>query len=184
MIYEAAIRYQNCFIRVDVLEKVGKRMNLIEVKSKSWSPDDEFYSERNSALKKSWQKYLYDVAFQYWVMMKAFPDYQIEPYLMLIDKSQQATIDRLHQHFKVVDNDGRYGIKLKPDIHEEELGEQILKPVHVAEEVQIILEGKGREPKSELEARGFEPWVLGLSELLQKKEKYPVTIGEKCKSCK
>jgi len=65
VVYEAAVQYDNCFIRVDVLEKKGKRMNLIEVKSKSWSPEEEFYSERSGAFKKSWQKYLYDVGFQY-----------------------------------------------------------------------------------------------------------------------
>jgi len=159
-------------------------MNLIEVKSKSWSPEEEFYSERSGAFKKSWQKYLYDVAFQYWVMKKAFPGYRIEPYLMLIDKSQPATIDGLHQHFRVVtDEKGRFGIKLKPGSKSKDLGEPILKPVHVAEEVQLILEGKGRDPKSELEAKGFDAWVEGLSKLRLENKKYPVTIGEKCKNC-
>lgn len=187
VIYEAAIRYKNCFIRVDVLEKVGNRLNLIEVKSKSWSPDDEFYSERNSAIKKSWQKYLYDVTFQYWVMKQAFPDYRIEPYLMLIDKTQAATIDGLHQHFRVVkevvNKKERFRIKLKTGTKTKDLGEPILTTVPVAEEVKLILDGKGREPKSELEAKGFSEWVNGLSNLLQKDEKYPVHIGEKCKSC-
>lgn len=183
IIYEAAIQHEHCFIRVDVLEKTGNRMNLIEVKSKSWSPDDEFYSQRSGGIKKNWQKYLYDVAFQYWVMKQAFPDYRIEPYLMLIDKSQEATINGLHQHFRVVKNKRRFNIELKDGTQSKDLGEQIMTPVHVAEEVQLILESKGREPKSELEAQGFSSWVNGLSELLKKKEKYPANIGEKCKNC-
>lgn len=183
VIYEAAIRYQNCFIRVDVLEKVGNRLNLFEVKSKSWSPDTEFFTKRNPTILSKWQKYLYDVAFQYWVMKKAFPEYRIEPYLMLIDKSQEATIDGLHQHFKVVDDHGRFKVKVKPGTTAGDLGEQILKPLHVAEEVLLILDGKGRDPQSELEAKGFDQWVNGLANHLQENKKYRVRVGEKCKNC-
>ncbi|MBK9038939.1 MAG: hypothetical protein IPL83_07240 [Bdellovibrionales bacterium] len=36
-IFEAAIRFENLFVRVDILEKKGKSIRLIEVKSKSVS---------------------------------------------------------------------------------------------------------------------------------------------------
>ncbi|MDZ7808550.1 MAG: hypothetical protein U5K71_15770 [Gracilimonas sp.] len=94
-----------------MLEKKGNRINLIEVKSKSWEPETEFFTKRNPTIRSKWQKYLYDVAFQYWVMNKALPDYRIEPYLMMIDKSKAATIDGLHQHFRVVDENGRFKVK-------------------------------------------------------------------------
>jgi len=92
-IYEAAIRYQNCFIRIDVLLKEGKQLQLIEVKSKSWDPEESFLT-KSGTIYSGWQKYCYDVAFQYWVLQKAFPDYEIDPYLMLIDKSREASIDK------------------------------------------------------------------------------------------
>ena len=36
-IFEAAIRFENLFVRVDVLKKTGNKIELIEVKSKSFS---------------------------------------------------------------------------------------------------------------------------------------------------
>ena len=48
IIYEAAIQYDQCFIRVDVLVKEGKTMNLYEVKSKSWGSDDNFHLQNGT----------------------------------------------------------------------------------------------------------------------------------------
>ena len=185
IIYEAAIQVEGLYIRVDVLEKMGNRLNLIEVKSKSWSSDETFLTQKNT-ITSGWQSYLYDVAFQYRVLQKAFPDYQIEPYLMLIDKTQRATVDGLHQYFKVVEDDQdkkRSSVVPKEGITAADLGKQILHPVHVGEYINLIFEGKAREPVSEAEAAGFDVWMDTLSNHLRNDKKYPVTIGSKCKSC-
>jgi hypothetical protein len=182
-IYEAAIQHMQCFVLVDVLQKKGNRLDLIEVKSKSWEPDERFTYQNRDDIYSKWQPYLFDVAFQTWVARRAYPDYQIEPYLMLIDKTQQATIDGLHQYFKIGEENGRSEVKVKDGVTQEELGDQILRKVHVGEYVEQILNGKGREPEHELEAAGFEEWIQTLSEFLQADKKYPVTTGNKCKNC-
>lgn len=181
-IYEAAIQHQQCFIRVDILQKVGDQIQLIEVKSKSWAPDETFLTNSDT-IYAGWQKYLYDVAFQYWVMQKAFPQCEIQPYLMLIDKSQEATVDGLHQHFKVVDENGRSKVTVKEGVTSGDLGEPILRAIPVQEEVDLILSGQARAPMSTAEAEGFEPWVQTLMELIENDEKYPELIGDKCKKC-
>jgi hypothetical protein len=73
------------------------------------------------------------VAFQAWVIRKALPDFQVEPYLMLIDKTQKATVDGLHQFFKVKEENGRSRVEVKEGVSREDLGEQILRQVHVGE---------------------------------------------------
>ncbi len=40
IIFEAAFRYKNLFIRADIIEKKGNNINLIEVKSKSFAGSD------------------------------------------------------------------------------------------------------------------------------------------------
>src|SRR4051812_25309841 len=37
-IFEAALRWKNLFVRVDILKKTGESLELIEVKSKSFDP--------------------------------------------------------------------------------------------------------------------------------------------------
>jgi len=63
-IFEAALAYKNLFIRVDILEKKGDVINLIEVKSKSCDPqtfDDQLWNTRelgkgHHQLKTTWME--------------------------------------------------------------------------------------------------------------------------------
>ena len=90
-LFEATIYSNKKLIRVDILEKKGKVINLIEVKSKSYDSTDD------KKVKKEMQKHLeeafYDLAYQYFVFKEAYPDFTIKPYLYLPDKVKRTTID-------------------------------------------------------------------------------------------
>ena len=106
VIFEAAFIFKNLFIRVDILEKKGNQINLIEVKAKSFKhgTDDVKYNS-------DWKFYLFDVAFQKYVIEKAYPEFKVTPYLMLADKDKSATVDGLNQMFRISKNSGnRTGI--------------------------------------------------------------------------
>lgn len=185
IIYEAAICHELCYALVDILVKEGNHIKLIEVKSKSWSQENngEILND-NGTIKPDWQKYFYDVAFQTRVMQNAFPTFEIHPYLMLINKEIPASVDGLHQYFKIVQNeDGRSEIRLNNEIADIELGDPIMETVDASDIVNLIFEGGARDPKSELEAEGFDQWIDGLCELIEQDQKYPVTIGAKCRKC-
>ena len=51
-----------------------------------------------------WVPYLYDVAFQQFVVQKSFPNWSVKPYLMLANKDALASVDGLNQMFKVTKN--------------------------------------------------------------------------------
>lgn len=96
VIYEAAFMFKNLFIRVDILEKKGNEINLIEVKAKSFNKetDDVKYNA-------DWKFYLFDVAFQKYVIEKAYPEFKVTPYLMLADKDKSTTANGLNQMFRI-----------------------------------------------------------------------------------
>ena len=100
IIYEPAIQFETFFIRVDVLVKTGNKIDLIEVKAKSFKSREEFYSKKGF-IDSHWQPYLNDVAFQNWVTQQAFPEWEIVPYLMLADQNKRTSIDGLNQLFIV-----------------------------------------------------------------------------------
>lgn len=185
-LYEPAITYDDKFlIRVDVFEKFGIDVNLIEVKAKSWSSEEDFFT-LSGTIRSEWTSYLFDVAFQYWVMSRAHPDWNITPYLMLINKDAVTTVNALYQRFRVVENEnGRKEIKLKPGTTLANLGEPILKKVDVSEAVATILEGKAipETKKTPLQQRDFSEWMHTLADYYIRDEQYPVEIGDKCRGC-
>ena len=183
IIYEAAIQHGLTYSLVDILVKKGNEIQLIEVKSKSWDREEGFYL-KNGSMRSKWHKYLYDVAFQTWVIQKAYPEFNVSPQLMLIDKEVPTSVDGLHQYFKIVENEeGQSEVRLTKDQSDIELGDQIMTSLEVSNEVASIFNGESREPESKLEAKGFDQWIEGLCELISNDEKYPVSIGAKCRNC-
>ena len=74
-IAEAAFRVGNMFVRADIIEKKGNIINLIEVKAKSWNPlEDSFEAKNGKSTNKAIRPYLYDVAFQKYVIVQALKE--------------------------------------------------------------------------------------------------------------
>ena len=99
VLFEAAIQSGEKIIRVDILEKIGNKINLIEVKAKSHDTEDD-----KNKQDKLLEKYIEDVAFQYLVMTEALPDFEINPYLFMPDKSKRTNIEGLVGWFSVTES--------------------------------------------------------------------------------
>ena len=102
IIYEAAIMVGHKFIRVDILEKKGNSINIIEVKSKSCDGLDEmqFFSKKKKIVTAE-RPYLEDIAFQFLVALEAFPNFKVTPYLMMPNKQVACSIDGLYSFFVI-----------------------------------------------------------------------------------
>lgn len=126
-IYEAAFLYEGLFIRTDILVKKGNKVELIEVKSKSFSPTDEnIFVGKRGGLVSGWKPYLFDIAFQKYVMQLCYPLWEITSYIMMADKTKSATIDGLNQFFRITQKiDNRTGIRNLAKSNDE-LGESVL----------------------------------------------------------
>lgn len=96
IIYEAGIYSENKLVFIDILEKKGKVLNLIEVKSKSTDSSD---SKTDSKMK----KYYEDVAFQTMVLKETYPDLEVHSFLFLPDKAKRTKIEGLAGWFRRVD---------------------------------------------------------------------------------
>ena len=65
IIYEAAFLVDGLFIRTDILEKKGNHIHIIEVKAKSFDPENEHtFIGTQGRIKSDWKPYLFDLAFQ------------------------------------------------------------------------------------------------------------------------
>jgi hypothetical protein len=116
VIYEAAFRHENLFVRIDILVKQGNRVEVIEVKAKSFNPmEDGFHDQRLKGCYKivdKWKPHLYDIAFQTFVCSQAEMDLSFEPFLMLVDKTKAATVDGLNQKFFLLEENGRMRVRI------------------------------------------------------------------------
>jgi hypothetical protein len=100
VLFEPAFVSGQKLIRVDILEKKGKLIHLIEVKAKSHNTEDD-PSKQKSKLK----KYIEDVAYQYLILKESFPDHSIKASLLMPDKSKRTGIEELAGWFSIRKNE-------------------------------------------------------------------------------
>jgi len=185
ILYEAAVRYRNLFLRADILIKDGATLELIEVKSKSFkgsSPEEMLNS--NGTILRDWVSYLYDVAFQKHVLTLAFPDKRITSYLLLADKNARATVDGLNQRFLIYKQNGRSRVRVREGTTREMLGEPILIRIPVDRVVEMIYQDRdGTDRDLPVGDLPFAQWVDYLSEQYEQDRKIPTELGSKCKKC-
>lgn len=183
VIYEAAFLWNDLFIRSDILNKQGNRINLIEVKAKLHDPDDEYeFIGKKGMVVSSWKPYLFDLAFQKYVLSKSHPNFTVRASLMMADKNKRASIDGLNQMFRVPaakDGDQRKDI-IKQVQTIEETGDSILSVVDVNSIVDNII----RDAYPGLNEHTFEESIQYLLEIYQNGTypKWPTNYSA-CKNC-
>jgi hypothetical protein len=133
IIYEAAIQFNDYFIRADILVKKSDHIELIEVKAKSIkAATEDSFLNKNGSIASEWKPYIYDIAFQKHVAQRAFPDFTISAYLMLADKQALCPTDGLNQKFKISkDSNGRKYVKVTTELTEADLADPLLRRINV-----------------------------------------------------
>lgn len=181
VIYEAAFQYEGLFIRTDIIVKKGNTIKLIEVKAKSFNPNDEnnFVGARGG-LSSGWKPYLFDLAFQKYVAQKTFPDLKFEAYLLMADKTKKAGIDGLNQLFRIPKNGNpRTGLIKKVDSLEE-IGNSVLSEIKVDDIINDIIGNKYKYHEN----LGFEEAIETFKKAYQANSylNWPTKFGA-CKGC-
>lgn len=186
-IYEAGFRFDNLYIKCDILVKEGDVIRVYEVKSKSYNGSD-FVSVRSQKVKKEWEPYVYDVYFQYHVLKKVFPDKIVIPYLSMPDKRKLTSVDNLNQKFFIsknteekLDTDGNPTGEVfhKTRILVDDripMGEDIMKDVDVSELHEIVYE-------SLIHGKKFEDFIDYIAKSIKDNVKLPKDVTKECFGC-
>lgn len=193
VLFEAAFRWQNLFVRCDIIVKRGDTIQLIEVKAKSSDPHDEYeFIGKRGNIVSSWKPYLYDVAFQRYVVQQSNPHWHIKSYFKLANKTAVATVNGLNQLFRIKTNiEKRTGVEVLAQ-NNVELGDKVLVDRGVCHILDDIESGKHsyHEPNKNAlnqldnQGMGFEEQLLSYAQYYQKDEKYGVGLNYKaCKNC-
>lgn len=142
-IYEAAFEHNGLFIRTDILSKKGNHIKLIEVKAKSFDPNDEFlFIGKRGGINSGWKSYLFDLAFQKYVAQKAYPQFTFEAYLLMADKTKTAKVDGLNQLFRIP-KDGNPRTDVSSNISVlDEIGASVLSEINVDGIINRIIENE------------------------------------------
>ena len=125
--------------------------------------------------------YLFDVAFQSYVIQKAFPEFKVQSFLMLADKSKTTTIAGLNQQFRISKNsDNRTGVACRIAQLTDPIIQSVLSRYEVSDLVSGIHSGRHRI----IDEYDFETAVTTFAEAYTNDTylKYPLSFSA-CKQC-
>jgi len=181
IIYEAAFQYNGLFIRTDIIVKKGNSIKLIEVKAKSFNPNEEnIFVGARGGLVGGWKPYLFDLAFQKYVALKTFPNLKFEAYLLMADKTKKAGIDGLNQLFRIPKNGNPRTDIIKKVYSLDEIGNSVLSEIKVDDIVNDIITDKYKY----YDHLGFEEAIATFKKAYQENSylNWPTKFGA-CKGC-
>jgi hypothetical protein len=113
-LFEATVLFDSLLARIDILEKKGNQLRLIEVKAKGVDFKGDTASPFRGAkgqIASGWLPYLEDVAFQTHVLRSAYPDLQLTPCLCLVDKNKTCSVETSFDKFLLEPRDKSRGNK-------------------------------------------------------------------------
>lgn len=186
ILYEAALKAGNLFVRVDILKKTGNLIEIIEVKSKSFKASTfmtDIWQKRNpNKLDSKWTSYIYDVAFQTYVAKAAFPNFDYKSFLMCADKEKVATVDGLNQKFLIKKLSARETkIEIMGDVSPTALGESILTAVDISDVIAKI--HNNTEQSEKYKTLGFKETIDFFASKYENDEMITPEVNPSCKKC-
>lgn len=185
IIAEAAFKWNNCFVRVDILEKIGNALHIIEVKAKSSEGENERFVKSNGEVLSKKLPYVYDVAFQKYVIQQAMPEYNVTASLMMADKTKRADVDHLNQLFAIRRDENNQTVIDVAENAAEVLSEsktQVLIAIDMTELCDKIIAGETPE-QSKCMGMCFKDFVQMTSQAFARKAKLPTFLSGKCSKC-
>lgn len=181
-LFEATVIHDGRLARIDILRKIGNHLHLMEVKAslldrmgeaERYEKTGSYFRNKNRGfgISADWRDYLEDVTYQYTILRDIFPQLQITPYLVLIDREYTASVDGLPQCFRMISGaDGR----LQDVVFTGDADATRRAPMTLA--VPVISEVAELEP--EVRTRSLE-----LRESLTPLRKLEPQLGRHCRDC-
>ncbi|MFM1961359.1 MAG: hypothetical protein RLZZ172_204 [Bacteroidota bacterium] len=188
VIAEGAFLYDNLFIRADLIVKEGTEIQLYEVKAKSVGADivddESLLNKKGNKVSADWEPYLYDLAFQKYVMKNSEwgAQFNISAHLLLVNKEAVATVEGLNQQFKIIKEDKRYKVVSPPGLSRADLGNEILRPINCDTVIDRIWNAFDVPTDFETGIQ-FQPFIERIKILYIRDQRHYSSIGSKCKNC-
>ena len=172
-IYEAAARADTLFARIDILKKDGKHFTLIEVKAKSFDEEENSFLCNNGDIRSGWESYIYDLAFQKFVLQKSYPMFKITSAFLFADKKAICKTEGLNQKLQIIrDESVQRGFRVINSLDDEDTKNKILTLVPADEVIDPLISSEDFQKVIRTFALGF-----------KKNMKIDAPISSSCDKC-
>ncbi len=163
----AAFISQQYYAKASILQKANQQVKLFDIRTKVFNPRKHTLLNHRDELYKKWKQYVIDIAYKVFVIRQLYPEWQIESFLLLPDKTNKAVNNRLLQKLQKTENELR--------------DEDLLCRIDVTSIVHRILDGAPFEDP--FAGKGFSEVLQMLKDRFFEGSWKQPQIGKKCRNC-
>ena len=177
VLFDPVFIHDRFLASIPILEKKGKDVSIYHLQTKTYQRKRPGISNSSGQVYSKWRNYIIDFAFQVYVIGKCYPDWNLHSYFLLPAKHAHAQKDKLHQVIRNIQNSN---ISLRRSGITDEV---LIEKVEVSKEIDTILNSNDALGGDFGREKTFEELLHEMADSFFQAEKYPVTIGNKCKNC-
>jgi hypothetical protein len=175
-VLDAVFIWQDVLAKVPIVRKRGNYVEVYHIETKAFHQTKHRLTNHRGQIYPKWSDYLIDLAFDVYVIGKLYPQWSIVPILVLPNKMQAASQDRLFEDLSA--SNGK-------DRSFEDIGlaaEELSVKLDVSDLLVEVLRGAAFGG-TDFDGHTFEQVMDVLKSRYFSDEKAPVYVGLKCKNC-
>lgn len=174
-IFNAIFEHHQMMGRLPVVVKSDRKLTVFHVQTKAFDSRKHRLCNAQGRIYSKWRRYLLDFSYQVFLIKKQYPDFDIEPILVLPEKSGLAYTDNMPFLLKPLERNAY------PDTISR-ANQELLVKLDVSELITEILESSAFA-KQYLPKDTFEDAINYLRGLYFNQKREPPQVGLKCKNC-
>lgn len=175
ILFDATFVYQQMMARLPIIRKIGDKLTVFYIRTKAFDSRKNSITDSNGYINSKWKKYVLDFAYQVYLIQMSYPDLDIQPMLLMPEKSSTAYTDNLP-------------LLLAPLDHSFEAesidasNQELLAKLDVTEVVERFI-NKQHSAEKYFPQSSLKETLSYFSEVYFGNQKPDPKIGLKCKSC-
>ncbi len=175
IVFDAIFTHKRMMARLPVVLKSGDHLTVMHIQTKAFNARKHSLLDRNGKLHSKWRKYLFDFAYQLYILQEEYPDFSVLPLLVLPDKSSYAQSSELPGILKPFESES-----IASDIPTS--NQQLLVKLDVSDPLKKIWQDSDFADEH-FQKGSFEETLFYLRDIYLMQERVDPEVGTKCKEC-
>ncbi len=174
VLFDTVFEYRQMMGRLPIVIKKGDKLTIFQFQTKAFDSRRYNLTNTEGQLHSKWRSYLLDFAYQLYLVKQNYPEFDIQPLLVMPEKTGKAYTDNLPFLLKP--------LKKEIPVSVSASNQELLVKLDVKEQVRTIWDDHSFA-RQHLPEKTFEDSVFYLRNLYLNEEREEPEIGLKCRRC-
>lgn len=175
VLFDAVFEYRRMIARLPIVVRKGNVLTVFQFQTKAFDSRRHSLANKDGRIYDKWRSYLLDFAYQLYLLKQLYPELELQPLLVMPEKSGTSCTDYLPSLLKPLEKDSKPASVSAAN-------QELLVKLEVSNLIRTVWEDASFADKY-LPGKNFEKSLFYLRDLYLNSAKEKPEVGLKCKGC-